>query len=908
MKESRWSSRGASLLVFGVFLFAAGCVGTKHRAGAPTPEPGGRPREEARFPNRWFLEQRLSGDGVIPPAARRRALEEAERAGILGEAPGSWVNVGPRNIGGRVTAIAVAPNSANRVWIGTADGGVWETTDGGTNWTPRFDSETSLSIGSIAAHPTDPDIVYVGTGEDNGGGYSYDGDGVYKTTDGGLSWRNLGLAEVRRIGRIALDPADPDRVFVAAGGNWFQKDAHRGIYRSTDGGESWQKVLFVADDAGGIDVAVDPSNPNRVYAAIWQRQSQGTTWTIGGPRSGIWRSLDGGTTWTKLVTGLPATAGRIGLGISRSNPATVYAVIITPTGILDGIYRTTNAGDTWAKVSNATAPLLFSTYSYYFGNIRVDPSNPNTVYALDVRLLKSTNGGQSFTPIAGSVHVDWHDLVLLSSTGTFYGGTDGGFYRSLDGGASWTHSVTLPITQFYDLGIDRGRPERRFAGAQDNGMLRTTTGGLDDWSDRTGGDGLQVEVDPTDGNKVYAETQFGAIQRSTNGGDTFTPATNGIDPNDRTNWNTPISLDPVVPTTLYTGTYRVYRSTDSAQNWTAISGDLTNGPGLGEEPARDPRWLDRDRGGRNHLENLISGTITVVAVSPVDRDVLWAGTDDGNVWVSADRGANWTKVNPVGPAYWVTDIAPDPFDRSKAYLSVTGYRTGDKLPYLRVTRDLGQSWEDLSAGLPQVPVNAVLPDTEWKGRLFVGTDVGVHVSDDGGRSWSVLRGGMPVVVVPDLYRHDASRTLYAVTHGRGMYTYDLSQLGPADGDGDGVDNNTDCALDDPGAFAVPGEVVPLSADKDQAGSAVLSWPSQASQAGSGTVYDVVRDLLSNLPTSGTASAIGLACGTSETAHTDPELPVEGSGFYYLVRARNVCGDGGWGEDSAGTPRSVSACP
>ncbi len=908
MEQDRSCSRRAAAVLIAAFtLGLAGCALHESR---PRPLPEAGEREEAdgpRFPNRWFIQQRLSGAGVIPPAARSMALLAAREQGILQDAPGSWVNVGPRNIGGRVTAAAVDPNDLAHVWIGTADGGVWDSTDGGVNWAPRFDGETTLSIGSMATHPSSSSIVYVGTGEDNGGGYSYDGEGVLKTTDGGATWSHFGLAEVRRIGRIAIDPVNPDRVFVSAGGNWFQKDTHRGVYRSTDAGQTWEKVLYVADDSGAIDIAIDPSNPSRIYAAIWQRQSLGSTWYIGGVNSGIWRSLDGGTTWTRLTTGLPSGVGRIGLAIAPSSPATVYAVIISTSGTLNGIYRTTNAGDTWSKVSNSTTPLFFSSYSYYFGNIRVDPANANTVYALDLRLLKSTNGGQSFLPIATSVHVDWHALEIRPG-GRFYGGNDGGFYWSNDGGGTWTHSPRLAVTQFYDLGIDRGQPARRFAGAQDNGMLRTTTSGLDDWSDRTGGDGLQVEVDPTDGNKVYAETQYGAIQRSTDGGDNFTSATTGISSADRTNWNTPIALDPVVPTTLYTGTYRVYRSTDAAVSWSAISGDLTNGPGLQDDASQDPRWLDREGGGRNHLENLVSGTITVVSVSPLDNDILWAGTDDGKVWRSSDFGANWTDVTPVGPAYWVTDIAPDPFDAQTAYLTVTGYRTGDRLPYLRVTRDLGQTWQDLSAGLPQVPLNTVLADSDWHGRIFVGSDVGVHVSDDGGQTWSILRGGMPVLVVMDVYRHDPSLSLYAATHGRGMFTYDLNQLGPADGDGDGVDNNSDCALDDPAAFAVPGEGGPVAVDKGLGGEAVLSWPSQAGQAGSATVYDVARDLLSSLAVSGTSSSTGLVCGLASTTTTDGALLSEGDGFYYMVRGRNVCGAGTWGVDSQGQPRTSSACP
>lgn len=866
------------------------------------------PERHRSLPSQWLLEQRIGPDGTLPAAAVRRALDEARAAGIAADGPGSWVNRGPLNVGGRGTALAVDAVNPDRIWLGTAAAGVWETQDGGSSWSPRFDAQPTLSIGALASHPSQAGVVWVGTGEDNGGGYSFDGDGVYKTTDGGLTWQHQGLVETRRIGKIAVDPTDGNRVFVAAGGNWFVKDAHRGIYRSLDGGATWTKVLFVADDAGGIDLAIDPSNPNRIYAAMWQRYSSGTSWYIGGSQSGIWRSLDGGTTWSRLTAGLPTSAGRIGLAIAPSQPATVYACVIATTGRLQGIYRSTDSGDSWAKVSGSTAPFFFSSYSYYFSQIRVSPTTPTTIYCLDVNLLRSTNGGVSFTPIAGSVHVDWHDL-RVEAGGRWLAATDGGFYRSLDGGGTWAHAASIPMTQLYDASIAITAPERRFAGAQDNYVQRTVTGGLSDWHPVLGGDGLQVEVDPTDAMRVYGESQYGNIQRSTDGGDTFVSAVSGIDPSERTNWSTPIALDPTIPTTLYTGAQRVYRSIDAAVSWVPISPDLTNGVPLGSpDVVDDPRWRNRFLDGTNHLENLVEGTITVVQASPVDAQVIWAGTDDGNVWVTENGGGTWSLRNPAGGAYWVTDLAPDPFERETAYLSVTGYRFGDRMPYVRVTRDLGASWDDLSAGLPQLPMNNVLADDEWRGRLFVASDTGVHRSDDGGGTWDTLRGGMPSLVVLELQKHGPDNTLWAATHARGLYSYDLAQLGPADGDGDGVDNNTDCALGDPGAFAPPGEVPELTVARGAGGEADLSWASLSGSAGSGTVYDLARGDLAMLAASGTGASTSLACAVVGTSATDPGVPAADAGYYYLVRGRNVCGIGTWGAGTGGSPRSSAACP
>ena len=894
-------------------LVASGCAVRSH-GSSPAHGPWlTRVSAGKQGPSNWFLNQRRSVDGALPARALARAVEQTRLEESTSLAPGSWVNAGPINVGGRVTALAADPGDPNRLWVGTAAGGVLTSTNGGIDWNPVFDGQTALSIGSVATHPTNSGTVFVGTGEDNGGGFSYDGEGVFRTTDSGATWTNLGLAETRRIGKIVVDRTNPLRILVAAGGDWFRKNTDRGIYRSTDGGASWQKVLYVADDAGGIDLAIDPSDPNRIFAAVWQRFSFGTGWYIGGPNSGIWRSLDGGTTWSKLTSGLPAAPGRIGIAIAPSSPQTVYACIVGEQGLLDGIYRSNDRGDTWSKTSGAGVPNQFSTFSYYFSQIRVDPGNANTVYALDVNLLRSTNGGQSFSSIAPSVHVDWHDLILEPG-GRWLAGTDGGFYRSGDGGGTWFKSLRLPITQLYDLGISQLEPARRFAGAQDNATLRTATGGTSDWRSVLGGDGLQCEVDPTDPAVVYAEYQWGGINRSVNGGESFSPATSGIDPADRNNWNTPITLDPVVPSTLYTGTQRVYRSTDRALSWVPISGDLSNGhpfhaDGTGAISGEEGANLA-------HLQNLADGTITVVNVSSVNPGILWAGTDDGNVWVSDDAGAAWRKVNPAGPPYWVTDIEPSRFDAATAFLTVTGYRSGDRLPYVRVTRDLGGTWQDISAGLPQVPVSTVLPSSEWRGRVFVGNDVGVFLSDNDGLTWSEMRGGMPYVVVMDLEEHAPSGALFAATHARSIFTYDLAQLPPADGDGDGSDNHTDCAPLDGGAFAPPPEVPALvlqlggqrlgetSADD----SVAISWPSVAAQAGAATVYDLSRGSLASLPVAGVAGAISLACGISSNSFVDTAPLPAGQGVYYLARARNACGLGSWGTSSGGQERPVPSCP
>jgi photosystem II stability/assembly factor-like uncharacterized protein len=887
MSVHSWSPRSRALVLAAIVLAAGGCAVRRGREVAAGRVPP---------PAAWFAGQRMSSGEPIPADALTRSTGHE-----LPSAPGTWTAVGPTNVGGRMTALAADPNDADHVWAGAAAGGVFESRDAGSTWTAVFDAQPVLNIGALAAHPTSSDIVYVGTGEANGSSFSYDGDGVYRTLDGGASWQHLGLTETRRIGRIAIDPVNPQRVFVAAAGAVFAPDADRGVYRSTDGGTTWTKVLFVAQTAGAIDVAIDPSNPARIYAAMWEHTSTSTRWVAGGLNSGIWQSQDGGDSWTRLTNGLPrisSSVGRIGLAIAASAPQTVYALFLDDPGDLIGVYKTTNAGVSWAKQNASGAKNAFGGAGYYCGQIRVDPANADVVYLLDVGLARSTDGGLSYTVLSGG-YVDNHDLLILP--GRLYQACDGGFYRSTDGGSSWFHAPELGVSQFYDLGIDPVNPSKRFGGTQDMGSLRTPDGGTSNWYNILAGDGFQCEVDPINPLRVYCEQQYGNIFRSSDGGATFIAGFHGIPPNDRENWNAPLVHDPRTTQRLYTASQRVFRSTDGAANWNAISGDLTDGA-----PAVAVNASDRKVVGAWHLASVVTGTVTTLAVSAVDPGVLWAGTDDGHVWVTQNGGSAWVKVDVPGRSEWVTRVEADPFAAAAGYVTFSGYRNASRLPRIFRTVNFGTNWTDISGDLPDVPLNGVNADADpaMRGRLFVCGDLGVYVTDDYGLRWSQLGTGMPTVVVTDLDLIQSSRQLFAGTYGRSLYVYELSQLGPADADGDGRDNLADCRPDDPTVFAVPGEVSGLAFGADRL---TLSWDSAAPAAGSATEHQLLRGLVSALPV-GDASDTCLVAGTLATSVIDADAPPAEAAFWYLVRARNACGTGTYGTASGGTPRVGTACP
>jgi hypothetical protein len=715
-----------------------------------------------------YLQRRLP-DGRIGLAARSRALAHARllRARLMAttglDAAGVWQLRGPVNVGGRVTDLVADPANANKFYVGSASGGVWKTTDGGVTFTPIFDGLGTLSVGALALDPRDSNILYVGTGEANPGGGSttQPGDGVWKTTDGGATWQHLGLDNTFEIGRIVVDPKNPSNVFVAAMGALFFHNVDRGVYRSQDGGLTWTKVLFVSDGAGAIDLAIDPVTPTRVFAATWERQRTPSARIYGGPGSGLWRSTDGGTTWTALAGGLPASStepSRIGVVVAPSSPSTVYAIYSRKADFsLVGVFRSTDSGTTWTQQSATSLASIIGAQGYWSGRMFVHPTNPNDLWVDGVNLAHSTNGGASFTSISG-LHADQHaQWFSPASPAVILKGNDGGVYRSTNGGGAWTHFNNLPISQFYTVEAHPLEPAKIYGGLQDNGVQRTTTGQTNDWSSIIGGDGLEVHVDPLSTQVIYGESQFGALRRSTNGGASFSSATSGL--TGRLGWKTPIAIDPAstgtgTTSTLYLGSSMLFRSTNSAASWTPISADLTNGnQGVG---------------------TIVFGTITTVAVAPSNKNTIYIGTDDGNVWATQNAGASYTRIDASLPKLWVTGVAVDPGNDAIAYATFSGFRVDQPLAHVFRTTDHGATWSDISGDLPDAPVNAIIIDPRQSSTLYVGSDVGAFVSTDLGASWAPLGTGLPDAPISDLkFLPGPPATLYAATYGRSIYSIDV---------------------------------------------------------------------------------------------------------------------------------------
>jgi len=696
-------------------------------------------------PNEWFYEMRAYPHGINKEVQKRAIKQVSDlKAQSNFRNTSAWQFAGPTNIGGRITDIEMPANDINIIYAGAASGGIFKSTNQGNSWEPIFDNAVSLSIGDIALAPSNNDVIYVGTGEANAGGGSlaYDGYGVYKSTDAGTNWTHIGLEDVGSIGKVTVDPQNPNRVFVAAMGDLFGNNAERGVYRTLDGGTNWQKVLFVSDSTGAIDVVIHPNNPNVLVAAMWERIRRPGYRQYEGVTTGIYKSTNGGDTWTRLTQDLPSgVLGRIGLAYAPSNPDRLYSVIANNSG-LDGIYRSEDFGATWLKVnSNFSAP----GYMWWFGRIFVDPNNENKVFTTSLDLFSSTTGANSWVTY-GQMHVDQHAVFIHPlNSNLVIAGNDGGVYVSQNGGVAWNFKNTLPITQFYMCEIDASNPARIYGGSQDNGTNRTMTGNLNDWERIFGGDGFTTRVDPTNPNTIYASFQYGNLRRSDNNGGLFS----NITPNSSiTNWNTPYLLHPSNSNTLLYGSNRVHRSINKGNTWTAISPDLSNGP---------------------HPGNLDFGTITTIDVSTIDDNIIYAGTDDGNVWVTKDDGGTWDKVSANLPNRWVTKVQADPFSVSAAYATFSGYRYNSALSHIFKTNDYGLTWTDLSSNLPEVPINDIIVDPVYQDYLYIATDLGVFATYDAGLSWTIMGDSLPNVPITDLDFDQDTQLLLAATYGRSMY-------------------------------------------------------------------------------------------------------------------------------------------
>ncbi len=672
-----------------------------------------------------------------------------------------WEFAGPTNIGGRITDIEFNPLDGNIVYAGAATGGVFKSTDKGVTWVPIFDDAAVFSIGDICIDPINPNIVYVGTGEANGGHNNFPGAGVYKSTNAGETWQYVGLEQSCAIGRIIIDPNNTSKIFAAAVGSYFVPNNERGLFVSTDAGATWNKSLFVSDSTGCIDIVMHPENNQVLIAAMWERVRQPGYAHLYGPTSGMFKSTNGGSTWNKITSSVlpnPNTenVGRIGLAINKTNPDLIYSIYNDGANYI-GLYKSINFGNSWVNVdTDNEISAGVSNFSWYFGQIRIHPTNPNIVYALDVSFMRSTDGGQNWPIVYGyggpeQLHVDHHALAFHPTEPNYIlEGNDGGINRSTDGGVNWSNISPMPTTQFYEIFIDPNNPKRLYGGTQDNNTIRTKTGALNDWEAILGGDGMYVLVDYTNSNIIYAESQWGNLTKSTDGGNYFYSILNGINSNEPTNWSTPVVMDPANHNVLYYGTDRVYRTTNGGSSWSSISPKLVSG-------IYSPRL----------------GTVTTIAVSGKNTNYIYAGTDDSQIWVSKDHGSNWTEISNGLPIRWVTRIVVDPKDENTVYATFSGLRWKDPVSHVFRSSNAGSTWEDISSNLPDAPVNAFAVDFNYSNVLYLGSDIGAFVSFNYGAEWEVLAEGLPVVPVNDMKIDRETNTLVVGTHGRSMYKVNL---------------------------------------------------------------------------------------------------------------------------------------
>lgn len=721
-----------------------------------------------RYPNEWAMLQRTFPFGTADKDAMLQAIDAANKMKKRLHKPdganAEWEFVGPTNIGGRISALVYNPLDPQIIYAGAATGGVFKSIDGGQNWFAIFDDQAVLPIGDIAIDSQDPEVIYVGTGEANGGHNNFPGAGLFKSTDGGSSWQHIGLEETTSISRVLVDPNDAERIFVSAIGDYFGPDAHRGIFKSLDGGASWQKILFFNDSTGVIDLVMNPQQPDILYATAWERlRPVLDPIYFNGPNTGIYKSTNGGDSWQRLgdENGLPGSetsVGRIGLAICRDQPENLYALYTDGFYHL-GLFRSKNGGETWLqtdaerKIQSGT-----SNFSWYFGQVRVHPTDPEKIFVLDVAIMGSEDGGATWPIIIvgglSGPHVDHHALAFHpENPNRIIDGNDGGIYLSNDAGFSWQKVQELPVTQFYHITYDPSNPERLIGGSQDNGTIRTLTGELNDWQRILGGDGFYAIVDPKNPDIIYAESQFGGLAKSINGGQNWESILNGINSNEPTNWSTPVIMDPNDSQKLYYGTHTIYKTWDGGENWQAISPTLTD-----------------------FVNGRRIGTITTIAPAPTDTSVVYVGTDDAHVWVTGDAGESWREVSEGLPYRWVTRVRVDPVDAHIAYVTYSGLKWNSYQPHVFRTSDMGESWQDISNNLPDAPVNSIIIDPQNGDVLFVATDVGVYFSENAGDSWSPLGTGMPVVSVYDFVIDETNRFLIAGTHGRSVYRIDIDQI------------------------------------------------------------------------------------------------------------------------------------
>jgi len=691
--------------------------------------------------------------------------------------------IGPAVMGGRIDDFAVVESNPSIVFVGVASGGVWKTTNNGTTWTPVFDKEAVSTIGDIAIAPSDPSVVWVGSGEPNNRQSSSWGDGAYKSLDGGKTWQNMGLRATHHIGRIVIHPRNPDVVYVAAQGHLWGPNAERGVYKTTDGGKTWSRALKINDDTGVSDIAMDPQSPDILYAAAYERRRTPFGFNGGGPDSGIYKTTDGGATWKKLTKGLPyengGDTGRIGLDIYRKDPNIVYAVVQHEKG---GTFRSEDKGETWKKMGD-TNPR-----PSYYSQIRIDPNNDLRIWELGAQMFYSEDGGKKFaTDRVRGIHGDFHAMWIdPADSNHMLAGSDGGIHWSYDAGRTWDFVNTIAIGQFYEIALDNEKPYHICGGLQDNGSWcgpsqSLTRDGItnEDWFVIHGGDGFYAAIDPVEPWIVYTESQDGNIDRRdlrTAQQRSITPEAKYGEPHYRFQWNSPVAVSAHNHTTIYYGGNYLFKSTDRGDTWTRLGGDLTAGVDrnklqiFGKTP--DKNALSRHDGVQEYP------TITTLSESPLTPNVLWVGTDDGNLHVTRDGGKTWQNVASRVPAVpkgtYVSRVVASKTGEGAAFATFDGHRNDDYGVYIFVTNDYGENWKAIRNGMPDSAgsVHVVREHPRNQNLLFAGMEFGLWVSWDRGANWTALKNNFPTVPVDDIQIQARENDLVLATHGRSIWIFD----------------------------------------------------------------------------------------------------------------------------------------
>jgi photosystem II stability/assembly factor-like uncharacterized protein len=732
--------------------------------------------------------------GAAAPADRPRAASRRPadvEAAFFKALP--WREVGPYR-GGRVSAVEGVASQPSTYYMGATGGGVWKTIDGGATWKNVSDGFFGGSIGAVAVAPSDPNVVYVGTGEETLRGNVSPGHGLWRSTDAGKSWTFLGLADSQQVARLRVHPKDPDLVYAAVLGHAFGPNETRGVYRSRDGGRSWERVLYAGPDAGAVDLAMDPTNPRILFAATWRVRRTPYSFESGGPGSALWRSTDGGDHWRELTaapretSGLPKGAlGRIGVAVSPADPRVVYAVVEAEEG---GVLRSADGGETWKKV-NGDRDLR--QRAWYYSRIYADPRDADTAYVVNVRFWRSKDGGKSFADV-DTPHGDDHDLwIAPDDPKRMIEGSDGGAVVSTDGGATWSSVLNQPTAQIYRAAVDTAVPYRLLGAQQDNSAFRIRHRSADegigpaDWEETAGGESGYIVADPSDPDVVYGGSYGGLLvrrdHRTGEVRDTNPWPDNPMGWGDaelryRFQWNFPIAFSPHDPHTLYAAANVLFRTTDGGGSWQAMSPDLTRDDKSKEGPTGGP--ITKDNTSVEYY-----GTIFCVAESPLAAGLLWTGSDDGLVHLTRDGGRTWRDVTPKGAPKWLmwNAIEPSPYEAGGAYLAGTLYKADDFHPYLYRTSDYGATWTKIVDGIPADHFTRVVrADPRRRGLLFAGTERGLFASFDDGAHWRPAQGKLPIVPVTDLLVHEGS--LIAATQGRGYWM--LDDLSPLEQWSDGL--------------------------------------------------------------------------------------------------------------------------